>query len=135
MRVAGVFDPVAPSPAIDDGWFRFIIQVTNPRSTPVIVSLTPTADAGPPLSFSWIATCLSAIQSCGGIEENEHNERAYDEASVNRFASGETKRFVVDLQVGRTGDVYWALPMGAYAFRGYYNVGPASAPDTVILGP
>jgi hypothetical protein len=138
LRVAGVLDPAAPTRGVDDGWFTFTILVTNPRSTPVSVTLAPASDVGPPVSFSWDATCLRTIQSCGNLGEMSIDERADDAASATRFAAGETKRFVVDFQIGRTGDVSWAIPAGAFAFRGFYNgqfSGPKSAPDTVILGP
>jgi hypothetical protein len=138
LRVTGVVDPVSPSRAVDDGWFTFTIAVTNPRSTPVSVILHPASDAGPPASFSWDAKCLVTLQSCGNFGEALRDERAYDLVSVTRFAPGETKHFVVDFQVGRRGDVYWAINPGAYAFTGYYNgrvADRASAPDTVFLQP
>jgi hypothetical protein len=139
LRVTGLVEPPAPSSTVDDGWFTFTILVTNPRATPVIVTLRPPSDAGPPVSFSWDATCLCAIAPCGNLGETTRDERANDAASVTRFAAGETKRFVADFQVGRRSGVFWALPAGTYVFTGYYNgrLPPraASTPDTAVVGP
>lgn len=138
LQITGALDPVTPSRGVDDGWFTFTIMVTNPRSTPVIVTLVPSGDAGPPLSFSWDATCLKKIASCGvAFVGSSYDWRADDLASVTRFEPGETKRFVADFQIGRAPAVYWGIPVGAYAFSGYYNrpAGPISAPDTAILTP
>src|SRR5262245_40900655 len=101
LRVTGVIDPAAPTHGVDDGWFTFTILVTNPRSTPVSVALAPSGDAGPPVSFSWDATCVSTSEPCGtlGFGGALRDERADDVASVTRFAAGETKRFVVDFQI------------------------------------
>jgi hypothetical protein len=138
LRVSGVINPAAPTRGVDNGWFTFTILVTNPRSTPVSVTLAPSGDAGPPVSFSWDAECLPTIKSCGTLVGSLRDERAEDVSSVTRFAAGETKRFVVDFQIDRKGRAFWSIPAGAYAFRGFYNgrfSGPGSAPDTVILGP
>lgn len=138
LRVAGVVDPPAPNTGVDDGWFTFTILVTNPLTTPIEVSLAPSGDGGPPVSFSWDAECLRALRSCGNLFENLRDERADDAASVTRFAPGETKRFVVDFRIADRQDIYWALPAGAYALTGYYNgrlTGPASTPDTALVGP
>jgi hypothetical protein len=138
LYIAGVVEPAAPSRGVDDGWFTFTILVTNPRSTPVIVTLAPSGDAGPPASFSWDVTCLPKLASCGAYYfGSSYDWRADDMASVARFAPGETKRFIADFEIGRSPTVYWGIPVGAYAFRGYYNraAGPVSAPDTVLLTP
>jgi hypothetical protein len=139
LELTGTVDPIAPSRAIDDGWFTFTIMATNPRATPIIVKLKPSGDAGPPVSFSWTAHCLPTIAPCGNLGGTLRDERADDAASATRFAAGETKRFVVDFQIGRPINVYWGLPSGAYAFTGYFNGRyPAlakSTPDTVMVGP
>jgi hypothetical protein len=125
LRVTALVNPAVPMRAVDDGWFTFTILVTNPRATAVAVTLAPPGDDGPPVSFSWSATCLRALGSCGNLGGNLggefRDERADDMASVTRFASGETKRFVVDFQVGRRGDVFWAIAPGPCEFTGYYN--------------
>ena len=108
--------------------------MTNPRSTPIAVTLAPAGDAGPPVSFSWDAECVKSDYTLTG---SLRDERADDPASVARFAPGETKRFVVDFKIDLTRDVFWTLPPCAYVFTGYYNgrfSGPASTPDTVVVG-
>jgi hypothetical protein len=137
LRVSGVVDPAAPTRDVVDGWFTFTVLVTNPRSTPVHVALAPSGDAGPPVSFSWDVECLPRLQPCGNVDGLLNDERVLDEASVARFAPGETKRFVVDFQIDRSRG-FWTMSPGAYTFTGFYNgrvPGHASAPDTAFVGP
>ena len=140
LRVTTELDPLTPRRSIDDGWFTFTILVTNPLATPVVVNLPPPSDdAGLPASFSWLASCVYTMESCGQFGGISRDVPAYDPASVTRFAAGETKRFVVDFRVGNTYDGDWRLPRGAYAFTGYYggraSPGVGSRPDTAVVGP
>ena len=135
LEVAGVIDPAAPSRSNDDTWFTFTIFVTNPRRTPVIVSLRPSGYASPPLTFAWDIKFLT-VRVGGSSPDPASAANAYDIPSATRFAAGETKRFVADYRVGNSGFV--AMPVGTYVFTGYYNglTGPPeSKPDTVTLGP
>ena len=137
LRVEGRVEPLVPSSTLDDGWFTFTILVTNPRSTPIAVTLAPAGDAGPPVSFSWDAECVRQLRPGYTRSGSYRDERADDPASVARFAPGETKRFVADFKIDLTRDVFWTLPPCAYTFTGYYNgrfSGPASTPDTVVVG-
>jgi hypothetical protein len=68
LRVSGVIDPVAPSVAIDDGWFTFSVLVTKPRATPVSVGLAPSGDLGLPVSFRWDATGVRVLAPCGTLQ-------------------------------------------------------------------
>lgn len=118
LRISGVVDPVSPNRGIDDGWFTFTISVTNPRTVPVLVSLEPSGDAGPPVSVSWTDERPGPD---GGTYTRYYDYRALDAASVARFAAGETKRFVIDFQAGRTEGVRWGMAPGPHALQGFYN--------------
>src|SRR6185437_4983628 len=115
----------------------FTVMVTNPRTTPVVVTLQPASDGGSPVSFSWDVKFLTLPTPPGSFYDAFFDARADDIASVTRFAAGETKRYVADYRVGGYG--FLSMPPGNYVFTGYYNgrhTGLAvSAPDTVALGP
>lgn len=120
----------------------FTISVTNPRSTPVNVSVPGLGAAL--ATFSWDVECLPALGACMNPPGLVVSASAPDEASFSRFAPLETKRFVADLRIGRDPPLL-IMAAGAYVFTGYYDAsnavgdplfgGAASRPDTVSITP
>lgn len=111
--------PDAPSGTVLDGWFSVVITARNPLPHDVVVTLPPSGDAGPPVSFSyWLE---------GELGMTWYNGRIYD-AGATYFRAGETKRAVHDFRIGAT-EAYRARP-GAYTLRGAF--GTQSSPDRQV---
>jgi hypothetical protein len=105
-----------------------IVTARNPASTPVVVQLAPSGDAGSPVSFGYVI----GGESRGGTLGWWRDERA-DDASVATFAPGEVKRWIFDLRVGdgRDGET---LPPGTYRVGGRFNSAFAAAPASLVVG-
>jgi hypothetical protein len=115
MRVDVEGDPKAPEFSVDDGHFRLLVTVTNPRSDSVVVLLPSSGDA-PPASFSF--------QLSGGRTGVWFTEHAWD-AGVMVFGPGATRRAVFDFTLADRFDGFRAIPAGTYQVRGGF--GPASS--------
>ena len=114
-------NPVAPGLATDDGHFRLVVTVRNPRRDSVVVLLPPSGDAAPPGSFSFTLS--------GERMGLWYAERAWD-AGVMTFGPGETRRAVYDFTVAAKFDGLRALPPGSYSVRGGF--GPATSAAKVF---
>lgn len=117
--------PSAPGSAVNGGEFMMVVTAQNTSSTPVIVQLPPSGDAGPSLSFSYAIA--------GGGSEHTYNVRA-DAPEVTEFVPLETKRFIFDLHVGTGGSRYDQMP-GEFVFRGAYGEVWATNPPTITVSP
>jgi len=115
MHIDVVVEPAQPQRSIDEGHFRLMVTVTNPRADSVIVLLPSSGDA-PPASFSFL---LNSGRT--GLWFTEH---AWD-AGVTVFAPGATRRAVFDFQLADRFDGIRALPEGVYEVKGGF--GPASS--------
>ena len=115
-----------PSPALYGGYFAITVTVRNPRNQPVIVTLPPSSDAGPPVSFEY------RVEFDGGV--TMYNDRAWDEG-VLRFGPGETKRHTFDFHArgvsGITGR--GGLGPGTYRFRTAFGGVWAPTVPTITL--
>lgn len=123
LEVDVAVEPDAPSGTVLGGWFSVVITAHNPLPHDVVVTLPPSGDAGPPVSFSyWLV---------GELGMTWYNGRIYD-AGASYFRAGETKRAIHDFRIGSTGD-YRARP-GTFTLRGAF--GPqASADRQVTIAP
>lgn len=118
--------PESPSLSRHGGHFTLTVTAHNPRSHPIVVTLPPSTDAGPPVSFEY------RIEYQGGA--SMYNDRAWDQGII-RFGPGETKRQVYDFYmtgiegfIGRSG-----LGPGTYHFRAAYGRNWAATSPTVTL--
>lgn len=116
MLVDIAVDPAQPQRTIDDGHFRLVVTVTNPRSDSVVVLLPSSGDV-PPASFSFRLE--------GGQTGLWFTEHAWD-PGVMLFGPGGTRRAVFDFRLADRFDGLRALPAGEYEVRGGF--GPASSP-------
>jgi hypothetical protein len=116
--------PAQPSRAIDEGIFSVTVRVRNPAPTPVIVALGTRSLSGPGGSFSLDLRSpqLSILVSDPALD-----------ASVTRFAAGETKQRVWEFVIGPDNGRQ-QLPPGHYQVRGGYDVHWSDAPP-VDLAP
>jgi hypothetical protein len=126
LEVNVLVTPERPARALYGGYFTLTVTVHNPRDQAVVVTLPPSADAGPPVTFEY------RIEGSGLAAA--YNDRAWDE-SVIRFGPGETKRRVYDFRmtdvsglIGRDG-----LGPGTYQFRAAYGGVWAATSPTVTL--
>lgn len=117
--------PTNPGAGVNDGMFMMIVTARNAATTPVIVQLPPSGDAGPSLTFAY------RITGGGGVAESNTREDAPEET---RFGTGEEKRFIFDFHVGHDNNGY-ALPPGTYRFGGSYGDVWAPNPPTVTVSP
>jgi hypothetical protein len=117
--------PSAPASSINDGNFMMVVTARNPLSSPVIVQLSPSGDAGPPVSFSYDLVSPSRGQS--------YDMRA-EVPEDTWFAPSEEKRFIFDFHIG-TGDSRYEAPPGTYQFNGAYGHVWAPNPPTVVVSP
>ena len=117
--------PSAPGSSINEGNFMMVVTARNPSSSPVIVQLPPSGDAGPPVSFSDDLVSPSRGQS--------YDMRA-EVPEDTWFAPSEEKRFIFDFHLG-TGDSRYEAPPGTYRFNGAYGGVWAPNPPTVVVSP
>jgi hypothetical protein len=107
--------PERPAESIDSGALAVTVSITNPRTEPVWVRLTPQAPGDP---YS---------QTFGVVLDYDEPSRigtsVYEWTAAARFPLGprETRRYVWDGQ----------LPAGRYGIRGYFNTDTATR---VVLG-
>lgn len=111
--------------ALDTGDFlEVIVTARNPATTPVIVDLAPSGDAGPPGSFGFI------------FEGSERflwfDERVRDPSEA-QFAPGEVKTRIFDFRVGPE-DGRRALPPDTYRVGGRFNAVEATASAPLVVG-
>ena len=117
--------PSAPASSINDGNFMMVITARNPSSSPVIVQLPASLDAGPPVSFSY-----NLVSSSRGQSYDMRAEVPED----TWFAPSEEKHFIFDFHIG-AGDSRYEAPPATYQFNGAYGrVWAANAP-TVVVSP
>jgi hypothetical protein len=115
MQIDVAVDPGQPQRTVDEGHFRLVVTVTNPRADSVVVLLPSSGDA-PPASFSFL---LSSGRT--GLWFTEH---AWD-TGVTVFAPGASRRAVFDFKLADRFDGIRALPEGVYEVKGGF--GPASS--------
>jgi hypothetical protein len=127
LEIDVVVNPAIPSRAHYGGYFTMTVTARNPRSHPVVVTLPPPGDAGPPVAFEY------QVDYPGGYAAS--NERAWDDG-VTRFASGETKRHVFDFRIvgAEQSTLDGGLRPGTYDLRGAYGERWAPA-STITLSP
>lgn len=127
LEVAIAMAPAHPSAAVDDGFFTVTVRVTNPRATPVVVTLPPTLN-GTPVAFSYLVT---------GPRGGVGNATLALDSTTIEFAPHETKVQVFDFAVGDSLPLGAAfpitLPAGTYVISGAY--GGRSVSETVVIGP
>jgi hypothetical protein len=128
LEIDVVVNPAAPSRTQYGGYFTMTVTARNPRSHPVVMTLPPSIDAGPPVAFEY------RVEFQGGSSQN--NDRAWDDG-VTRFASGETKRRVFDFRMidvqGIAGN--GGLGPDTYRLRGAYGDHWTVAYPTITLSP
>ena len=123
MRIDIAVDPIQPQRFIDDGHFRLVVTVTNPRADSVVVLLPSSGDA-PPASFSF--------QLESGPTGLWFTEHAWD-PGVMVFGPGATRRAIFDFRLADRFDGVRALPEGTYDVLGGF--GPAkSEVHTFVFG-
>jgi hypothetical protein len=116
-------EPTQPLRSVNEGHFRLVVTVTNPRTDSVVVLLPASGDA-PPASFSFL---LSSRPT--GLWFTEH---AWD-TGVTVFGPGRRRRAVFDFRLADRFDGVRALPAGTYQVQGGF--GPAvSVRRAVVLG-
>lgn len=120
LSVAVTVDPQAPGSETDDGHFRIVITVRNPTTSALDVQLPPSGG-----TFSYRIRCDF------GSTEYDMRWRAPED---NRFAPGETKRFILDKR-NRQGPLRYDLGTGSYVFEGAYGEVWAKNPPTVFVAP
>lgn len=125
LEIGVAVTPTAPSSSINDGNFMMVITVRNPTVSPVIVQLSPSGDAGPPVSFSY------DIEGSGG--GRSYAMRA-EVPEVTWFAPLDEKRFIFDFHIG-PGDLRYDQQPGTYQFRGAYGGVWASNAPTIVVSP
>ena len=103
-----------------------VVTATNPRETPVVVQLPPSADGGPPASFSYSIESVSGGQS---------RDMRADAVEVTRFAPFERKRFIFDFRITALDLTRYELAPGTYEFNGAYGRVWAADPPTLTLPP
>ena len=114
LEIDVVLNPQAPSRAQYRGYFTMTVTARNPRGDPVVVTLPPSTDAGPAVTFEYRA------EYQGGYAES--NVRASDDG-VTRFAPGETKRHVFDFHMVGADEstLDGGLRPGTYDLRGAFG--------------
>jgi hypothetical protein len=115
MHIDVVVEPGQPQRSVDEGHFRLMVTVTNPRDDSVLVLLPSSGDA-PPASFNFLLNSGPT-----GLWFTEH---AWD-PGVTVFAPGATRRAVFDFKLADRFDGIRALPEGTYDIKGGF--GPASS--------
>ena len=99
--------------------FSATVLATNETGRALVVTLPPSEDAGPPVSFSYRVESLPLTLF--------HSDRARTPGVV-RCAIGETKRFVVDIQAS-------AFVGGEYQFWGSFADVDAVKPLSLSVRP
>ena len=99
---------VAVAPAVyektNGGWVVITVSVTNPRSVPVWVKLTPMASSSSAQTLGFqLGQLTTGTEAITG--------------TLMGFAAGETKRASFDLRLGALG----GISAGSYAVRGVFN--------------
>ena len=118
-------DPARPSIAADGGHFSVTVTVRNPRTTPVVVALPPSGDAGPSVGFRY---------ALDGPRIGVFGDERVDDAGLAQFGPGEVKRWVFDFRGGsRVGA--GELPPGTYRVRGGYSTELLTGPAPVEVRP
>ncbi|MDQ3950217.1 MAG: hypothetical protein M3282_07710 [Gemmatimonadota bacterium] len=127
LEIETVVRPQAPSRTQYGGYFTMTVTARNPGSHPVVVTLPPSGDAGPPVTFGY------RVEYQSGYAES--NERAWDDG-VMRFAPGETKRHVFDFHIvgAEQSTLDAGLRPGTYDLRGAYG-GRWAPATTITLSP
>jgi len=125
LEVAVTVTPPAPGSASLDGYFMMIVTARNRTTSPLLVQLPPSGDAGAPVSFRYVIE--------GGGYRFSYDMRA-DVPEVAQFAAGEVKEFVFDFR-NQPGNTPFGLPPGTYRFSGAYSEVWAPAPPTVTVSP
>ncbi len=123
LEVDVAVSPQAPSRLQHGGYFTMTVMARNPNDHPVVVTLPPSGDAEPPVTFEYQAEHPGGLTGLG--------DRALDEG-VTRFAPGETKRRVFDFHIVGADEstLGGGLRPGTYDLRGAY--GKRWAPATTI---
>lgn len=114
-----------PSSAVDGGFFSMTITATNSATTPVVVDLPPSGDAGPPVTYS-----LRASHRSGYF----WYDIRLDDIEATYFAAGETKRFIFDF-VNQDGPYVYNLAPGSWTLAGAYGDVWAGDSATIAVGP
>ena len=116
MRIDIAVDPAQPQRSVNEGHFRLVVTVTNPRTDSVVV-LLPWAGDAPPSSFNFL---LNGQRT--GLWFTQH---AWD-PGVTIYGPGATRRAVFDFVLADRFDGVRAMPEGTYQVRGGF--GPATSP-------
>jgi hypothetical protein len=127
LEIEVTVSPQAPSRVQFGGYFTMTVMVRNPRGEPVVVTLPPSTDAGPPVSFEY------RVEQSGGWLAS--NERAWDDG-VTRFAPDEAKRYVFDFHMVGPDEstLDGGLRPGTYDLRGAF-AGRWAPATTITLSP
>ena len=111
LRVSVSVFPSLPTRAVFGGHFTLTVLASNPMHNSVVVAL-PALPDGASLGFRF---------DVGGSSRELSYDDFVQDASVWRFAPGETKRHVFDLVVGEPGEA-WALWPGTHRVEGGYGL-------------
>jgi hypothetical protein len=125
LEIAVEVTPSAPGSSVNDGNFMMVVTARNPSSSPVIVQLPASGDAGPPVSFSY---------DIEGASKGFSYDMRAEVPEVTWFAPFEEKQFIFDYHIG-TGDSRYEKPPGTYQFNGGYGGVWAPNAPTVVVSP
>lgn len=129
LDIAVHVTPIPPIDTADGGYFMMIVTARNPLTTPVIVQLPASSDAGPPVSFSYRVTSTIA-----GEAGQSYDMRA-DVPEDSSFAAGEVKEFIFDFHIVPNAATFFELSPGTYVFAGGYGRVWAASQPTITISP
>jgi hypothetical protein len=123
IDIWSTIEPSTPTSAVDSGFFTVTVWARNHSTRPVVVTLPPSGDAAPSLSFSY------RIDGETFQVTMQHDDRAWDPGAYY-FLPGETKREVFDMVVREKNDMAFAIAPGVYQLNGAY--GQRNGPTRVL---